>query len=165
MFPPESATETAGSGTYVLASWLFLRLLGLIYFAAFVSLAIQIKGLVGKDGILPACECLAGRRHWGPSRFWRLPTLCWFNCGDSFLLSLSWGGAFLALLLIAGVAPLPMLFLLWLFYLSLFTVCRIFLGYQWDILLLETGFLAIFLAPSMPLHRSSSCCSGGCCFG
>src|SRR5438034_5606811 len=33
----------------------------------------SIKGLVGKDGILPACECLAGRRHWGPSRFWRLP--------------------------------------------------------------------------------------------
>jgi hypothetical protein len=34
------------------------------------------------------------------------------------------------------------------FYLSLFTVCRLFLCYQWDILLLEAGFLALFLAPA-----------------
>ena len=37
--------------------------------------------------------------------------------------------------------------LLWLFYLSLSVVCEVFLGYQWDALLLETGFLAIFFAP------------------
>jgi hypothetical protein len=33
-----------------------------------------------------------------------------------------------------------------LFYLSLFSVARLFLGYQWDSLLLEAGFLAVFLA-------------------
>ncbi len=49
--------------------------------------------------------------------------------------------------LIAGAAPLPVMVLLWLFYLSLFHASRIFLGYQWDTLLLETGFLAIFMAP------------------
>src|SRR5439155_9468393 len=58
-----------------------------------------------------------------------------------------WGGAGCSMLLIFGFAPGPILLLLWVCYLSLFSVCRIFLGYQWDILLLETGFLAIFLAP------------------
>ena len=41
--------------------------------------------------------------------------------------------------------PLPVSSLL--IYLSLSTICREFLGFQWDILLLETGFLAIFFAP------------------
>jgi len=139
--------ETAGAGTYVLASWLFLRLLGLIYLVAFVSLATQLKGLVGKHGILPAREFLQERRHWGPSRFLRMPTLCWLSASDTFMLWLAWSGAALALLLLAGFAPIPVLVLLWVFYLSLATVCRIFLGYQWDILLLEAGFLGILLAP------------------
>ncbi len=139
--------QTAGSGTYVLASWLFLRLLGLIYLAAFVSLATQIRGLVGRQGILPVAEFFQSRAYWGRRRFYRLPTLCWLDTSDRFLLLLSWGGAALALLLIAGLAPTAVLGLLWAFYLSLLTVCRVFLGYQWDILLLETGFLAIFLAP------------------
>ena len=141
------ASQTGGAGGCVLASWLFLRLLGLIYLAAFVSLASQIRGLVGGDGILPAAEFLAQHRHWGPNRFWRVPTLCWLNCSDGFLLWQAWGGAALACLLIVGLAPVPVLVVLWALYLSLFTVGRIFLGYQWDVLLLEAGFLAIFLAP------------------
>jgi hypothetical protein len=40
-----------------------------------------------------------------------------------------------------------MLALLWLLYLSLCTVGHAFMGYQWDNLLLEVGFLAIFFAP------------------
>ena len=139
--------KTARSGNYIIASWLFLRLLGLIYLAAFLSLAAQIKGLVGREGILPAAEFLAAHRHWGCRRFIRLPSLCWLNASDGALLSFSWGGVALALLLIFGLAPAPVLILLWVFYLSLFTVCRDFLCYQWDMLLLETGFLAIFLAP------------------
>ena len=47
------------------------------------------------------------------------------------------------LLLIAGFLPVPALVFLWAIYLSLSTVCRDFLSFQWDILLLETGFLAI----------------------
>ncbi len=143
----EGASRTASEPTYVLAGWLFLRLLGLIYFVAFASLATQIKGLVGRKGILPAADFLASRNRWGIRRFYRIPTVCWFNSSDGFLLFLSWTGAALSLLLIVGIAPTLVLGLLWLFYLSLFAVGRIFLGYQWDILLLETGFLAIFLGP------------------
>src|SRR5262245_39266311 len=135
----ELGDQTPASGTYVLAGWLFLRLLGLIYFAAFVSLAVQIMGLVGSNGILPVADSLESKDHWGPSRSIKIPTLCWWNASDGFLLFQAWGGAALALLLVAGIAPVPVLILLWVLYLSLFTACRVFLGYQWDILLLETG--------------------------
>jgi hypothetical protein len=40
--------------TYLLSRWLFLRLLGAVYLVAFASLAIQITGLVGEHGIMPA---------------------------------------------------------------------------------------------------------------
>src|SRR4030095_11667862 len=144
----ELANPIAASASYVLSSWLFLRVLGLIYLAAFVSLATQIKGLVGSRGILPAHLFLKSKLSWGPTRFLQIPTLGWWNAGDGFLQFLCWGGAALALLLIAGVAPIPVLIALWVFYLSLFSICRIFLGYQWDVLLVETGFLAVFMAPS-----------------
>jgi hypothetical protein len=148
------AYHSPGAGNYLLGTWLFLRLMGIIYAIAFVSLAVQIKGLVGKQGILPASEFLGLRRHAGAKRLWRVPTLCWANESDGFLLFLSWGGAALALLETIGFAPVPILILLWVFYLSLATVCRIFLGYQWDILLLEAGFLAIFVAPLELLPHS-----------
>jgi uncharacterized membrane protein YphA (DoxX/SURF4 family) len=56
-------------------------------------------------------------------------------------------GALAAILLIIEVAPVPCLALLWLLYVSLATASADFLGFQWDNLLLETGFLSIFFAP------------------
>lgn len=143
----ELSNPNAASGNYALSAWLLLRVLGLIYLAAFISLATQIKGLIGTRGILPASSFLQARKSWGPTRFLQIPTLVWWKTSDGFLQFLCWGGAALALLLIVGIAPIPVLIGLWAFYLSVFSVCRIFLGYQWDVLLLETGFLAIFVAP------------------
>jgi hypothetical protein len=84
-----------------------------------------------------------------------VPTLCWFSASDGFLKLHCAAGAALALLLLLGIAPAPCLFLLWLVYLSLCVVCREFLSFQWDNLLLETGFLAIFFAPVQLLPRIS----------
>jgi hypothetical protein len=127
---------------------LFLRALAIVYLIAFVSLAVQIEGLVGSSGILPVEQLLEWvRSQTGAERYWILPTLCWLSSSDSFLLFLCWGGGFLSLLLSARVAPIVVLPLLWAFYLSLVTVGQVFLGYQWDALLLETGLLAILLAP------------------
>jgi predicted DCC family thiol-disulfide oxidoreductase YuxK len=136
-----------------LTRWIFLRLLGAIYLVAFISLWTQIGGLIGHDGILPADRFMADIRQQcdaqgiGWNRYHLCPTLCWFNSSDGFLEFQCAAGTGLALLLIAGMAPAPCLFLLWLLYLSLSVVGQDFLGFQWDILLLETGFLAIFLAP------------------
>jgi hypothetical protein len=57
------------------------------------------------------------------------------------------GGIVLSALLILDIAPGPALAALWASYLSLTVIGQIFMGYQWDALLLETGFLAIFFAP------------------
>jgi hypothetical protein len=133
---------------YILTRWLFLRLLGVVYLAAFASLWPQIPGLIGRNGILPAGEFLAS--VWAPTeaqRFLLVPTLAWFNSSDGFLLFMCGAGVVLSVLLIVGVLPVPVLSLLWALYLSLFSVGQVFLGYQWDVLLLETGFLAIFFAP------------------
>src|SRR5256885_2007229 len=92
--------------TYALAGWVFLRVLGLIYMIAFVSLAMQIKGLVGSDGILPVAEFLKRPGRGQIRLFLATPTLCWLNTSDRFLLFLCWGGGVLAMLLAIGFAPL-----------------------------------------------------------
>jgi hypothetical protein len=140
----------AGPDSFVLASSLFLRLLALVYLIAFVSLWTQVDGLIGRNGILPAGRFFdAAREQLGASRYWRLPSLCWLAPGDAFLHVLCAAGVVLALLLAAGAAPVPVLFLLWAAYLSLSIAGQTFLSFQWDILLLEAGFLAMFF-PAAP---------------
>ncbi len=141
-------TNKEKKNTHYFAPWLFLRLLGVIYLIAFVSLMVQITGLAGSNGILPAQKFLeAIAKNTGMERFFLLPTLGWINAGDAFLQGLCAFGAFFSILLILDIAPALVCFMLWLAYLSLVNLCQDFLGFQWDILLLETGFLAIFLSP------------------
>jgi len=129
--------------------WIFLRLLGVVYGVAFASLWVQITGLCGTRGILPAGEFLvAVHRSYGALGYWLAPTVCWIGSGDAFLQGLCAAGVVLALLLACGIAPKLALAGLWIGYLSLVTVGRNFMWFQWDSLLLETGFLAIFLAPA-----------------
>jgi predicted DCC family thiol-disulfide oxidoreductase YuxK len=133
---------------FALGSWLFLRLLGVVYFFAFLSLATQILGLIGQHGVLPAGEFLTMlESRVGADRYWFFPTLAWLNSSDAALRVMSLGGALGSLLLIFDLAPILVLSFLWMLYLSLVTVGQDFLGFQWDALLLEAGFLAIFLAP------------------
>ena len=126
----------------------FLRAVGLIFLIAFVSLWGQIDGLIGSNGITPVAQFLpAVRAQVGDHALSILPTLCWFNSSDAFLHFLCGGGVALSLLLIFGIAPALSLVALVIFYLSLAVAGQTFLSFQWDILLIETGFLAIFLAP------------------
>jgi len=144
---------------YFLTRWIFLRALGVIYLVAFVSLWSQISGLIGHNGILPVGQFMSAVKQQcdahgiGVDRFHLLPTLCWVNSSDGFLNFQCAAGTILAILLIFGIAQVPCLALLWLFYLSLATVSQNFLGFQWDNLLLEAGFLAIFFAPLQLLPK------------
>ncbi len=133
---------------------LFLGLLGIVYFFAFLSLFTQIPGLIGQNGIVPAQEYLAlVADRVGAFRYWFAPTLAWISASSGFLQFLALAGALLSLALVAGFASAGLLFALWFFYLSLAVAGQVFLGYQWDALLLEAGFLAIFLAPFAVLPR------------
>jgi predicted DCC family thiol-disulfide oxidoreductase YuxK len=141
-----------GPGTepksYRLTQQIFLRLLGVTYLIAFLSLWVQIDGLVGSHGILPIRSFLSAVQSMlGPERYRLLPTLCWLNPSDGFLHVLCGVGAAAALLVVGGVAQLPALLVTAVFYLSLAVAGQDFLEFQWDFLLLEAGFLAIFFAP------------------
>jgi len=133
----------------ITTSWIFSRCMALIYGIAFWSLAVQILGLVGSHGILPAGDFLKYVSQVQPTRqFFIEPTLCWINHSDGFLLFLCWGGVVLSILYLVGICPAITAFLMWIFYLSLTVVGQDFLGFQWDNLLLEVGLLLIFLVPS-----------------
>lgn len=136
----------APTAEYRLVAWLFLRLLAFIYLAAFWSLAVQITGLAGSEGIYPvAAQLDAAAEAHGPWRFLAYPSVFWIASGDWALVAAAYGGAALAVVLFVGWRERPLLILLFLLYLSLFHAGQIFTNFQWDYLLLEAGFLAIFL--------------------
>jgi hypothetical protein len=131
---------------YQRVSWLFLRLLALIYLAAFASIGVQIVGLAGAEGILPFREELQyAAQNMGWERYLRYPTLFWLNSSDMALQALSIAGCVFSLLLFFNLVPRLSLILLFTAYLSLFHAGQIFMNFQWDYLLLEAGFLAVFL--------------------
>jgi len=132
----------------------FLGMLAAVYLSAFISFWVQADGLVGSGGILPAERFLAAvEQNRGPERYWLVPSLFWLNPSDGFLHVLCGTGTALSLLALVFVAPALVFLLLWVLYLSLFSIGGEFMHFQWDILLLETGFLAIFLAPWQLLPR------------
>src|SRR6266480_5961126 len=134
--------------TYFWARRWFLRAVGLVYLIAFVSLWIQVAGLIGANGISPLNQFLpAVREQLGRQAYSLLPTLCWFDSSNTFLHFLCGAGVAFSLLLVFGIAPVICLTALFVFYLSLTISGQTFLSFQWDILLLEIGFLSIFLAP------------------
>jgi lipase maturation factor 1 len=139
--------------TYNVASWIFARVIALIYLIAFISFGRQVRGLIGAQGIQPITEFLTEvTRQFGTQSFWRVPTIFWWIHTEYGLLSIAWGGA-----VVAGVAAIGRphtpgqkgaFILLFIYYLSIVNGGQVFMGYQWDFLLLEVGFLAIFLKPS-----------------
>jgi hypothetical protein len=119
---------------------------------------VQIIGLIGHNGIIPADQVMNGlaraTQNLGWKRYLVEPTLCWFRADDAFLNLQCAAGTALGILAFFGVAQRLSFFLLWALYLSLATICREFLGFQWDNLLLETGLLGIIFAPGA-LHPAN----------
>jgi hypothetical protein len=121
--PLAMTTGASAMSRFCVSRFVFLRLLGCVYLCAFGSLVPQIVGLVGRNGILPA----------GPS--------------DAVLRAACIGGSLVSIVLIAGFVPIVAVPLLWLIYWWLSTIGADFLSFQWDALLLETGALAMLVAP------------------
>src|SRR5437899_7555847 len=89
------------------ARWIFLRALGLIFLSAFWSLAFQIRGLNGPDGILPAGEYLREVRDAVglPTGLWSAPSLFWISSGNAALLAVTLLGAAASVTLVLNLAP------------------------------------------------------------
>lgn len=127
---------------YDITAGLFLRLLGLAYLAAFLSLEPQLPGLVGSQGILPAQALFAAP---DVDQVLAHPSVFWLDAGDAALRGACWLGAAAALAAVLGRLTGAALLLAWLLYLSLFHAGQLFMNYQWDLLLLEAGFLGWLL--------------------
>jgi hypothetical protein len=137
-----------GLPNHLIARWLFLRALGLVYFSAFFALLFQILGLIGTDGILPAKLYLQRLHAAGAVRFWYAPTFLWLSASNHALLTLTWIGLIASILIVVNIGPRPALLACFLAYLSFIAVSQDFGQYQSDGMLLEAGFLALFLAPA-----------------
>jgi lipase maturation factor 1 len=138
-----TAGARAGSGPAV--ARLFDGLLAGVFLIAWLSLGAQIDVLAGARGLLPAAPWAAALRAQGVS-FGEAPTIfAWVGASDGALHAGVAAGVALSVLAFAGVAPRLCFGLGTLLYLSYAVVCRTFLGFQWDNLLLECGFLAVFL--------------------
>lgn len=135
---------------YRIGRSLAVRGIGLIYFLAIASWWAQVGLLVGENGLIPASRV----HEWittqvdgtGKIPFFVLPNLFWFTGTSDFALQIScFAGCLLALLVVFGRLTGPSLALLWTIYLSLVNTGGVFMSFQWDVLLLEVGFLALFL--------------------
>ena len=121
-----AANENNG---YRLVSAVFLRLLGGIYLIAFVSLSLQIEGLIGSQGIIPIGERLADYAlNSGIDRYFRVPTLFWLNTSDLALTGATVVGCVAAVLIIFNIWSRPALIVAFLLYLSLFQASQPFLN-------------------------------------
>ncbi|EEB19962.1 conserved hypothetical protein [Pediculus humanus corporis] len=139
---------------------LILRGVCCVYFFAFLSFYLQIPGLYGNNGILPArsqledlsSRTLAEKFHKKPTLLWLAPFL---GLNTEYMMDvLSLLGIVLSFVGFLSVKfnIAPTFISLWSFYYSLYQVGQTFMWFQWDILLLEVGFLSIFVAPF--LHNS-----------
>src|SRR5436853_301899 len=143
-------SESLGAADRLIPRWLFLRMLGAIYFSAFFSLVFQIRGLIGPNGILPAGDYLQAVAHTlgHLQRFWYAPTLLWSSSGSLMLIALCWVGMIASFLLFLNVWPRGMLVVCFVCFLSFVSAAQDFSGYHSDGMLLEAGFIAMFFAPA-----------------
>ncbi|HEX4559013.1 MAG TPA: lipase maturation factor family protein [Mycobacterium sp.] len=117
-----------------------------LYLIAFLAAALQFRALIGEHGILPVPRFLAGQT------FWRTPSIFHLRYSDRLFAGVSWFGAALSAGVVAGAgdlvplwAAMLMWLTLWVLYLSIVNVGQTWYSFGWESLLLETGFLAIFL--------------------
>lgn len=136
------------SSEYWLPRLLLQRGLGLIYLMGFLVALNQFRPLCGQKGLLPATHYmqLVPFRS-APSIFYLFPS-------DRAFQLFAWFGTGLSLAAVTGLSEaygttvsMIVWFLLWAIYLSYVNIGQDFYAFGWESLLLECGFLAIFLGP------------------
>ena len=134
---------------YWLARLLFQRALAGIYLVAFLVAVNQFRPLLGERGLLPVPRFVRGRR------FWDAPSVFTLHYSDRFFMLMAWAGVVLSLAALAGVpdhgpaaAGMAVWIALWALYVSIVNVGQTFYSFGWESLLVEAGFLAVFLGPA-----------------
>jgi Lipase maturation factor len=140
------AAEWFVAPEYWLAREILQRGVAAIYLFAFIGAGRQFRALIGERGMLPVPRFVE-RVSFGAA-----PSLFHLHYSDRFFAVVCWCGAAVSVAMAVGVtnlvplwAAMLMWLLLWLFYLSIVNVGQRWYGFGWESLLLEAGFLAIFL--------------------
>jgi len=129
---------------FVATAELGARLIGLCFALAFASYGTQVLGLNGSSGILPVADFLRlAHQQLGNEAYLRVPSLFWLTSTDPALQFACWFGAAMGVMAMLGIAVRPALIICFLLYLSLQTTVQVFMRYQWDLFMLEAGFLAV----------------------
>lgn len=137
-----------GPETYWLTRFVLLRGMGFVYFAGFISAALQVIPLYGEIGLLPIEKYITAQQDgsvW--LAFLKNPTLFHFFHSDTALVVLAWLGAALSLVVLAGYANVIIMFVLWIMYMSFVNAGQLFYGFGWEIQTLELGFLMMLMTP------------------
>ncbi|MET8830666.1 lipase maturation factor family protein [Streptomyces sp. NPDC004610] len=131
---------------YELSRLVFQRALAAVYLVAFLTAALQFRALIGRRGMLPV------PRYVARVPFRRAPSVFQLHYSDRFFALWAWSGAAVSVALLAGAdslvplwAGLLLWLLPWLMYLSIVNVGQTWYAFGWESLLLEVGFLAVFL--------------------
>ena len=142
-------TGWIAAGDYWLARAVVQHLLAGIYLVAFVNVVNQFRPLLGERGLTPVPRFLAA------TSFRQSPSLFHLHYSDRFLAVLAWAGVVVSAAALAGVVDVLPLWaymvawaVLWVLYLSIVNVGQVWYAFGWESLLLEAGFLAIFLGPA-----------------
>lgn len=135
------------SESYTIAAYLLPRFLGLIYFFAIGALLLQIKGLLGRNGILPISTFLSQFQSLTLTEKWfYIPSLFWLNTSDTNLRLTLVIGLFTSIALLLGFFPSLCLAVLFIVYLSIVTTGQEFLSFGWESFLLEITFYTFFVS-------------------
>ncbi len=132
---------------------LFPRLLGVVYLFMFFPFLFQIRGLIGKEGILPIEPLLnVYQKNLGKRRFYWIPSVFWYSASDKALMAVPAIGSFLAILLIAGLYPFILLPVLILLHLSIITAGQDFLSFGWEMFFCEISYNAFLISLTNDLN-------------
>jgi hypothetical protein len=132
--------------SFAVSSWLFARALGAVLLIAFVSLGVQADGLFGADGVMPIAMFVDAAKS-AQHSFWQHPSVFWWANGDGFITGTWVVGVAASVALLAGFVPKLALLVSWFAYLSFVALGWPFMSFQWDTLLLEVSFTAVFFVP------------------
>jgi hypothetical protein len=146
----EKISPSASVNTYWLTRFVLLRMMGFVYLIAFYIAARQLVPLIGANGLTPTTPYLhAVADYYGGtwSGFFQLPSLFWMDHSDAWLRIVPWIGVLLSCVVLAGYANALIMTVLWIFYMSIVHIGQSWYGYGWEIQMIETGFLCIFLCP------------------
>jgi len=152
---PKKLVERFAGTDYCLTRLVLQRGLALVYLIGFLVAVNQFVPLLGEDGILPV-SIFVKRVPFlaSPSLFFLAPRDWAFTCT-------AWVGIAISLLALTGFSERRGWLLsalvwgtMWVLYLSFVNVGQAFYSFGWETMLLEAGFLAIFLgdrktAPSL----------------